>query len=63
MNRSPLGRAPDYTNAALVMGLVNLSWILVALWAVWGWSAVVLAALALNWAIDRLDRRLRSRDP
>lgn len=61
MNRSPLGRAPNYTTPALVMGLVNLLWLFFALWAVWGWPAVLLAAAALNWAIDRLERRLRAR--
>ena len=62
MNRSPLGRAPDYTNAALAMGLVNLVWLFVLLWIVWGWPSVMLTALALNWGIDRLDRHLRRRD-
>ncbi|MHA6344000.1 hypothetical protein [Roseivivax sp. CAU 1761] len=50
-------RAPDYTNASLAMGLVNLVWMLGLLWAVAGLSAVLLAAVALNWGIGRIARR------
>ena len=62
MNRppsGPLGRAPNYTNAALLSGLVNLLCLLFALWAIWGWPAVLLAALVLNWLIDRLEATRR----
>ena len=55
----PPGRAPDYTNAALTMGLANLVWIFMALWATFGFWAVLLAGLALNALIDRLEARMR----
>ena len=50
-------KAPDYTNAALIMGLVNLLWVFAVIWAVWGLAWVVFCALALNHAIDRLAGR------
>lgn len=49
--------APNYTNASLIMGMANLLWIFGVIWAVYGLPTVVLCALALNWAIDRLGRR------
>jgi len=60
MNRSPLRRAPNYTTPTLVMAFANLLWIFGALWAVWGWPAVMLTALGLNWGIDRL-RHIRNK--
>lgn len=62
MQRSPLGRAPNYTTPALIMGFVNLLWIFIAIWAIWGWLVVALVAVILNWAIDRLvgENRRRS---
>lgn len=57
MHHRTRGRAPDFTNAALVMGFVNLLWILGVLWALWGLPAVLLVGYALNVAIDRLARR------
>jgi len=41
MRRGNLPKAPKYTNAALVMGLVNLLWIFTALWAAFGLPVVV----------------------
>ncbi|WP_319826234.1 hypothetical protein [Thalassovita sp.] len=48
--------APDYTTAALVMGLVNLLWVLVVVWAYSGLPGVLIAGVALNMLINRLDR-------
>ncbi len=31
-------RVENYTNAALIMGLVNLLWVLMAIWVNWGWG-------------------------
>jgi len=42
--------APNYTTAALVMGGVNLFWILLLIRAVLGFAAV----LAVGYALDRL---------
>jgi len=57
MRGRPQGRAPDYTDAALVMGGVNLIWILIALWALVGFWAVLALGVGLNALITRLERR------
>ena len=49
--------APNYTNAALVMGLVNLLWMFLALWAVFGLPVV----LAVGFVLDRIIMRYRQR--
>ena len=49
--------APNYTNAALVMGLVNLIWMLGVIWAIWGLPAVMLTGLGLNGLINRFANR------
>jgi len=49
--------APDYTNAALVMGWVNLMWIFMALWAVFGFTFVLLTGFFLDRMIMRMGRR------
>ncbi|TCS61861.1 hypothetical protein [Primorskyibacter sedentarius] len=59
MRNGQLPSAPNYTTAALVMGGVNLLWILGVIWAVFGLPVVMLLSLGLNWLIDRLDRRRR----
>ncbi len=56
MQNRNIGRAPDYTNAALVMGFVNLLWVFMVIWAVFGFAWVILVALLLNHLIQRLDR-------
>ncbi len=49
--------APNYTTAALVMGLVNLLWIFGVIWAVFGLPVVVVAGLVLNRLISWLGTR------
>jgi hypothetical protein len=49
-------RAPDYTNATLVMALVNLLWVFLVLRAAFGMPTVLLAGYALNRLISRLAR-------
>lgn len=61
MQHHPRKRAPDYTDAALVMGGVNLTWIFMVLWAVFGFWSVLVAGLGLNLLITRLAER-RARD-
>jgi hypothetical protein len=51
-----LDKAPDFTNAALVMGFVNLLWIFTLIWALFGMVAVILTAFGLNAGINRLAR-------
>lgn len=55
----PVGRAPDYTAACLVMFGANLIWMLFALLAAFGLAAVVLAGLTLNTWISWLAARRR----
>ena len=50
MQHGNLKEAPNYTNAALVMGGVNLLWVFMVIWAVFGFLAV----LATGYALDRL---------
>ena len=57
MRRGNLPKAPDYTNAALVMGLVNLLWVFMALWAAFGLPIVLAVAYGLHLLIGRIDRR------
>jgi hypothetical protein len=57
MRRGIQQDAPDYTNAALVMGLVNLLWVFMVLRAVLGLWAVLAAGYGLKLLIDRIGRR------
>lgn len=45
--------APNYTTACIVMFGVNLTWILIAIWAIWGLVIAMLLALVTNHAMDR----------
>lgn len=56
MRRGNLSSAPDFTNAALIMGLINLLWIFVVLWAAFGLWIVLLAGFALDKLISRIPR-------
>ncbi|MEM9247644.1 MAG: hypothetical protein AAGB05_02995 [Pseudomonadota bacterium] len=58
-NTEPRRSAPNYTNAALAMGLVNLLWMFIALWAWQGFGAVIVVGIVLNMLIDRLEERRR----
>jgi hypothetical protein len=49
--------APDYTNAALVMALVNLVWSFLLIWASFGLPAVLALAVFLNYLITRLAHK------
>ena len=46
--------APNYTTACVVMFGINLTWILMAIWAIWG----LLAAAATGWAVNRVISRI-----
>ena len=56
MRDRQVGTAPNYTNAALVMGFVNLLWSLTLLWATMGLPAVLIVAAFLDYLITRLGR-------
>jgi len=56
MNRRNMPSAPNYTNAALVMGLVNLVWVFMVIWAKLGLLAVLATGYVLNKLINRVAR-------
>lgn len=57
MDRHTLGRAPNYTNACIVMFGVNLAMALLFFLAIWGLVAAVFLALAVNRWLDWLEHR------
>lgn len=57
MRRGQLDAAPNYTNAALVMALVNLLWVLLVIWLTFGMPVV----LAVGYGLDRLISLLARR--
>lgn len=62
MDKSKLGSAPNYTNACIVMFGVNLTWILLFLFAIWGLIAAVFVGLAVNRWLDWLETRRRAEE-
>jgi hypothetical protein len=48
--------APSYPNAALVMGLVNLVWVFMVIWAHLGLLAVIATGYVLDRLISRINR-------
>ena len=54
MDAHKQGTAPNYTNACIVMFGVNITWILVAIWAIWGLIAAMLLALGVHHLMDRV---------
>lgn len=52
-------RAPDFTTACIVMFGVNLAWILLLIFALYGLVIAVFASLVLNHAIKWLETRKR----
>lgn len=48
----------NYTNTCLVMGLVNLMWIMIVLWAWKGFLAALLLGAGVHHGITLLDKRL-----
>ncbi|WP_298913396.1 hypothetical protein [uncultured Roseobacter sp.] len=60
MENHRLGRAPNYTSACIVMFGVNLSWILLFLFAIWGLIAAVFLCLTVNYWLNWLDFRRRA---
>lgn len=59
MRQRPINPAPDYTNAALVMGLVNMLWIFMVIWAWIGLPAILVLGYALDKVISRIGARRR----
>ncbi|MDK3074368.1 hypothetical protein QO034_14790 [Sedimentitalea sp. JM2-8] len=59
MSERRLTPAPNYTNAALIMLGVNLTWVFVTIWAMFGLIPVLLLATAINHLIHRKAARTR----
>lgn len=62
MENHRLGRAPNLTNACIVMFGVNLAWILMFLFAVYGLVASVFVGLVANHWLNWLEHRRREED-
>jgi hypothetical protein len=60
MENHKLGRAPNYTNACIVMFGVNLGWLLLLLFAVYGLFAAVFICLSVNHWLNWLEMRRRA---
>lgn len=58
MREHPQSRVEDYTSTCLVMALINLMWIMIALWAWKGFFAALLLSAAVYYSITLLDMRL-----
>lgn len=56
MKGRTVAKAPNYTSAALVMGFVNLLWMLGVVLVAFGFPALLLTALALNMLLARWER-------
>ncbi len=57
MDRRHPQPAPNYTNAALTMGWVNLMWVFMVIWGLWGLLPVLLISAGLNRGITWLALR------
>jgi hypothetical protein len=59
MESHKLGRAPNFTGACIVMFGVNLAWVMLFLFVVYGLVASVFIALVVNHWLNWLDHRRR----
>lgn len=59
MEQHKLGRAPNYTGACIVMFGVNLGWVLLLLFALYGLAAAVFICLVVNHWMNWLEHRRR----
>lgn len=60
MENQKLGRAPNLTSACVVMFGVNLGWILLFLFAVYGLVAAVFICLVVNHWVTWVEMRKRA---
>lgn len=51
------GSAPDFTKACIVMFGVNIAWVFVVFWAIWGLIAVAATGWCINRAISYVAAR------
>ena len=57
MRRGTRREAPNYTLPALIMGGINLFWIMMVIWVAYGLVAVLAFSFALERGIHWLSRR------
>ena len=57
MEGHKLGRAPNFTGACIVMFGVNLAWVLLFLYAVYGLVAAVFLGLVVNHWVSWVEHR------
>lgn len=57
MDDQPVGRAPDYTDAAITMLGVNIMWVMFVVWMLWGFVAVLMLAVAVNHIVEHVAAR------
>ena len=62
MDDHKTGRAPNFTGACIVMFGVNLAWVLLVFFAVYGLVAVVFLGLVVNHWLNWLEMRRRAED-
>jgi hypothetical protein len=60
-NHKP-GRAPNFTGACIVMFGVNLAWVLLLLFAIYGLVAAVFVGLVVNHWLNWLEHRRQLAD-
>jgi hypothetical protein len=60
MESDKLGRAPNFTNACIVMFGVNLAWILLAVFAIYGLIGALCLSLLVNHWVAWLEHRKRN---
>lgn len=46
--------APNFTQACIVMFGVNLAWVFMVIWAIWGLLAVAVTGWVVNQVINRI---------
>lgn len=47
--------APNYTQACIVMFGINIAWVFMVIWAIWGLLAVAITGWVVNKWINRID--------
>ncbi|WP_299024092.1 hypothetical protein [uncultured Sulfitobacter sp.] len=55
--RHSQGSAPNFTQACIVMFGVNIAWVFVAIWAIWGLIAVAVTGWCINRVISYIEAR------
>ncbi|MEM6890035.1 MAG: hypothetical protein AAF636_18140 [Pseudomonadota bacterium] len=60
MEQQKIGRAPNFTKACIVMFGVNLAWMLLAAFAIWGILGALCLCLLVNHWVAWIEHRRRT---